>query len=149
MPICIITSLPHDTNAIRNYDYWKWMVEGTPSDWAETYTPEIVIGTRPQSPTAKTTGWNNNIYITLYRTQHVYKQIQDVLLTFYHLEEAAYQIEQAFRWMKTWNWNNLNNAVRASRFSHEYSNRIMNKICSLNTKVKSQQRVYGITQAAI
>ena len=51
------------------YEYWKWMQAETPTDWAETSTPELGKGTRSYSPITKTNGQNIIIYHTLDQPQ--------------------------------------------------------------------------------
>ena len=60
-------------------DYWKWMHRETATPWVETSTHEMFIGTTQHIPKTNTNGWKNTFYNTLYRLQHVYKQMQEVL----------------------------------------------------------------------
>ena len=46
-------------------------------DWAETSTPKIFKRSRLHTPITKTNIGEKNFYNTLYRSQHVYKQMQD------------------------------------------------------------------------
>ena len=56
------------------------MQEETPTDWAETSTPELVNGTGPHTHAITNTNRRNeNFFNTLYRLQHVDKQIKDVM----------------------------------------------------------------------
>ena len=57
------------------------MQEETPADWAETSTPPIVDETRPHSPITEKNGWDNNFYNILHRSQHVDKQIKNIIIT--------------------------------------------------------------------
>ena len=47
---------------------------------SETSTPEKANGTRPHSPIKITNGRNNNLYNTLYQSQHVDKQMKDLII---------------------------------------------------------------------
>ena len=58
------------------------MQEKTPTVWAETSTTEITNGTRTHAPISNTpiSGRNSNFYDTLYRPQHVDKQMKVVFI---------------------------------------------------------------------
>ena len=77
-------------------EYIVWLMElgamRNNSDWAETSSPEKIRVTRPQTPKTKMNRWENNLFKTFCRLQHVHKQMQDVLLGEIHFEIVRVQI---------------------------------------------------------
>ena len=128
-------------NAIAYYDQWNWMQEEAPTDWAETSTPEIVHGTTPHTIITNTIGRKDNLY-NLYRNRRFYWRVTLWNTPRTELNEfsAGWKDEFGVIWT-------LQCARPDSATCTVKMNKILiNKICELNGKFKSQQRVYQFTQ---
>ena len=68
----------------------------TPPHWVETSTLKSADETRSHLPTIKTHGRHISFYNTLYRTQHVDKQMKHGLLAKIQWELVMYRIKQVF-----------------------------------------------------
>ena len=124
---------------LQNMIIGIWCKKKTPTAWAETSTTKIANGTRPHTPITNTNGRNNNFSTTHCTDSNTWTtKWKTLIMANCNLKEAAYRIELVFRWTEIWIWNNLNTAVRASRLSHVYSNKVVNKISQLETIFQSR-----------